>query len=78
MRSIRKQGRFGRAVRAGVAVGALALLTAAPALAVTGPTSLEGARQGVGPATPEPGAALLFALGAGAVAWSARRRTRAR
>lgn len=52
----------------------LVLLWVGPALAVAGRGPIEATQQEIGPSTPEPGAAILFALGAGAVAWSTRRR----
>jgi hypothetical protein len=64
---------------------ALVLLIATPVLARSSKASLDGARQSIqqvpGPqepvgAVPEPGAALLFAAGAGSVMWALRRRTR--
>ena len=52
------------------------LLAVAPALAEASKAALEGAERSVGPATPEPAAVLLFAAGAGFVAWTVRRRSR--
>ena len=51
----------------------VALLAAAPALAMTDPKAVDGA---IGPSAPEPSAALLFAAGAGLVNWTLRRRAR--
>jgi hypothetical protein len=51
----------------------VALLAAAPALAMTDPKAVDGT---IGPNAPEPSAALLFAAGAGLVSWSLRRRSR--
>lgn len=60
-------------VRALWLVLVVTLVSAAPALAMIEPRAVDGA---VGPATPEPTAALLFAAGAGLVHWSLRRRAR--
>ena len=51
----------------------VALLAAAPALAMTDPKAVVGS---IGPSAPEPSAALLFAAGAGLVNWTLRRRAR--
>jgi hypothetical protein len=53
-----------------------ALLAASPALAETSRAALKGAESCIGPAAPEPGAALLFGAGAALVAWAVRGRRR--
>lgn len=68
--------RIGRVFRGAMASATLVLVGAGPALARMSKTSLEGAENAVGPHMPEPGAAILFALGAGAVAWGVRRHHR--
>lgn len=53
---------------------ALVSLWTAPALAMADKSAVQETEQQIGSAVPEPGAALLFAAGAGLVAWSVRRR----
>lgn len=53
---------------------ALVSLWAGPAVAMISGGAVQETEQQIGSPVPEPGAALLFAAGAGMVAWSVRRR----
>lgn len=52
----------------------MALLVAAPSLAMIDKNGAEGAGNSIGAAIPEPRALLLFAVGTLLVAWASRRR----
>ena len=56
-----------------VSLGVIGEVFARNALALMDQTSLDAAVDAVGPAIPEPGAALLFFAGAGLLAWSRRK-----
>jgi hypothetical protein len=60
--------------RIALAAALMTLTLAGSALAMTNPTSLDGAQ--TPSAVPEPAAALLFAAGIGVGAWAIRRRSK--
>jgi hypothetical protein len=57
-------------------LGLTAFAVTGPALAMTNPAALEETSRRIEGAVPEPAAALLFAAGAGLVAWQIGRRRR--